>query len=212
MRAANPFARRCARRLELPINTAAIRMARTRSLMKTPSLKFLSRVLGTAPDPREQLRPLWHRVVELAREPSFYADCKVADTVGGRFDLITAVLCVVMVRIEASDMRAESALLAELFVEDMDGQLREFGVNDVVVGKRVGKLMSVLGGRLGAYRVALVERNEERLADAVRRNVTFAEGADEDACAAGVAHKLMALSRRLERFEDEELLKASGIW
>ncbi|MGB3808066.1 MAG: ubiquinol-cytochrome C chaperone family protein [Erythrobacter sp.] len=180
--------------------------------MTKPSLKFLSRMLGTAPDPRERLRPLWHRVVELAREPSFYTRCHVADSVAGRFDLITAVLCVVMVRIEASDMRAESALLAELFVEDMDGQLRELGVNDVVVGKRVGKLMSVLGGRLGAYRPALVERDEDRLAQAAMRNVTFSEGVDESASADGVAHKLMALSRRLERFEDEDVLKASGIW
>ncbi len=180
--------------------------------MKTPSLKFLSRVLGTAPDPREQLRPLWHRVVELAREPSFYTDCKVADTVAGRFDLITAILCTVMVRIEASDMHTESALLAELFVEDMDGQLREFGVNDVVVGKRVGKLMSVLGGRLGAYRGALVDRDSDRLTGAVERNVTFVEGVEEDVCAAGVASKLMAFSQRLERYGDDELLKASGIW
>ncbi|MEO0698862.1 MAG: hypothetical protein AAFY81_03990, partial [Pseudomonadota bacterium] len=83
-------------------------------------MSFLSRLLGTAPDPREAIRPLWHRVVELAREPAFYADCNVADTVGGRFDLITAVLCVMMVRIEASNLRSESAFLAELFVEDMD--------------------------------------------------------------------------------------------
>jgi len=175
-------------------------------------LKFLSRVLGTAPDPREQLRPLWHRVVELAREPSFYTDCKVADTVGGRFDLITAVLCTVMVRVEASDMRAESALLAELFVEDMEGQLREFGVNDVVVGKRVGKLMSVLGGRLGAYRPALTDRDREKLTGAVQRNVTFVEGSDETACAACVADKLLALSERLARFDDGDMVKASGIW
>ena len=70
-------------------------------------MSFLSRLLGTAPDPREAIRPLWHRVVELAREPSYYADCNVADSVGGRFDLITAVVCVIMVRLEASDMRAE---------------------------------------------------------------------------------------------------------
>jgi cytochrome b pre-mRNA-processing protein 3 len=175
-------------------------------------MSFLSRLLGTGPDPREAVRPLWHRVVELAREPSFYKDCKVADTVGGRFDMITAVLCVVMVRVEASEMRAESALLAELFVEDMDGQLREFGVNDVVVGKRVGKLMSVLGGRLGAYRGALVERDREKLVQAVKRNVTFSEGADEDACSAGVADKLLALSERLAGFDDRQVLKATGIW
>ena len=175
-------------------------------------MSFLSRLLGTAPDPREAIRPLWHRVVELAREPSFYSDCGVADTIGGRFDLITAVLCTVMVRIEASDMRAESALLAELFVEDMDGQLREFGVNDVVVGKRVGKLMSVLGGRLGAYRSALNEKDRDKLIAAVTRNVTFSEDYDETAGAQGVADKLLALSERLTGFTDEDILKASGIW
>ncbi|MEO1488475.1 MAG: ubiquinol-cytochrome C chaperone family protein [Pseudomonadota bacterium] len=175
-------------------------------------MSFLSRLLGTAPDPREAIRPLWHRIIELAREPSFYVDCGVADTVGGRFDLITAILCTVMVRVEASEMRAESALLAELFVEDMDGQLREFGVNDVVVGKRMGKLMSVLGGRLGAYRVALVEKDRERLLSAVTRNVTFSEATDEAKGAACVADKLLSLSERLAGRTDEELIKASGIW
>lgn len=175
-------------------------------------MSFISRLLGTAPDPREAIRPLWHRVVELARDPSYYADCGVADTVGGRFDLITAVLCTMMVRIETSEMRAESALLAELFVEDMDGQLRQFGVNDVVVGKRMGKLMSVLGGRLGAYRGALNEADRDKLIAAVARNVTFSEGFDEARGAAGVADKLLALSERLKGFSDDKILKASGIW
>lgn len=175
-------------------------------------MSFLSRLLGTGPDPREEVRPLWHRVVELAREPSYYSDCQVADTVGGRFDMITAVLCAMIVRVEASEMRSESALLAELFVEDMDGQLREFGVNDVVVGKRIGKLMSVLGGRLGAYRSALVERDREKLMQAVSRNVTFSEGADEATCSAMIADKLLALSERLAGFDDKQILKASGIW
>jgi cytochrome b pre-mRNA-processing protein 3 len=175
-------------------------------------MSFLSRLLGTEPDPREALRPLWHRVIELAREPSFYTDCQVADTVGGRFDLITAILCTIMVRVEASEMRSESALLAELFVEDMDGQLREFGVNDVVVGKRMGKLMSVLGGRLGAYRGALVDQDRDRLIAAVTRNVTFSEDADEGAGAACVADKLLALRERLAGRSDAEVLKASGIW
>ena len=53
-------------------------------------MSFFSRLLGTAPDPREAIRPLWHRVGELAREPSYYADCHVADSVGGRFDLIVS--------------------------------------------------------------------------------------------------------------------------
>jgi cytochrome b pre-mRNA-processing protein 3 len=175
-------------------------------------MTFLSRLLGTATDPRESLVPLWHRVIELARDRDYYTDCGVADSIAGRFDMITAVLSAVMVRIEASDMRAESALLAELFVEDMDGQLREFGVNDVVVGKRIGKLMSVLGGRLGAYRSALNAGDLDKLTGAAQRNVTFAEGADEAASAALVAERLMKLSQRLARFSDAEMLKASAIW
>ena len=174
-------------------------------------MSFLSKLLGTGPDPREEVRPLWHRVVELARDPAYYRDCHVADTVGGRFDLITAVLCVVMVRVEASEMRAESALLAELFVEDMDGQLHEFGVNDAVVGKRVGKLMSVLGGRLGAYRGALAERDREKLIAAIARNVTFSQGSDEEAGAKGVADRLLELAKRLETYDDKALLKAEAI-
>jgi cytochrome b pre-mRNA-processing protein 3 len=175
-------------------------------------MSFLSRLLGTAPDPREGVRPLWHRVIELARDTFYYSECGVADTVAGRFDMICAVLSAVMVRIEASEMRAESALLAELFVEDMDGQLREFGVNDVVVGKRIGKLMSVLGGRLGTYRGALNAGDLERLTAAVSRNVTFAQGTDEAAAAQAVAARIMKLFERLGRFSDAEMLKASAIW
>jgi cytochrome b pre-mRNA-processing protein 3 len=175
-------------------------------------MSFLSRLLGTAPDPRESVRPLWHRVIELARDPDYFTGCHVADSIAGRFDMITAVLSTVMVRVEASDMRSESALLAELFVEDMDGQLREFGVNDVVVGKRIGKLMSVLGGRLGVYRSALNAGDMDKLTGAVERNVTFTEGADEAACAGQVAERLMKLSQRLARFSDDEMLKASAIW
>ena len=76
-------------------------------------MSFLSRLLGTAPDPREGVRPLWHRVIELARDPAYYLECEVADSIGGRFDLITAVVSLPMVRPEDSDLGAESALLAE---------------------------------------------------------------------------------------------------
>lgn len=118
--------------------------------------------------------------------------------------MITSVLSVVMVRVEASDLRAESALLAELFVEDMEGQLRELGTNDVVVGKRMGKLMSVLGGRLGAYRSALLAGDSERLAAAVERNTNFTDGGSAEC----VAKRLLALAETLAKIEDETLIAA----
>jgi uncharacterized metal-binding protein YceD (DUF177 family) len=111
-------------------------------------------------DTREALRPLWHRIVELARDPVLFRDDGVADTVPGRFDTITVILSVVLLRFERDRVMArEAALLTELFVEDMDGQLRESGVGDVIVGKKIGKLVSVLGGRLGALREARASRD-----------------------------------------------------
>lgn len=165
-------------------------------------MSLLSRLLGTAPDPREKLRPLWHRVVELARDPAWYAECGVADEVSGRFDMITAVLSIVVIRIEAAQRHRESALLCEFFVEDMDGQLRELGINDVVMGKHIGRLMSVLGGRLGTYRPALARGDMAALEAAVARNISLAEGGSP-AC---VAARLHRLHERLARLEAEELV------
>lgn len=142
-------------------------------------MSLINRLFRTRPDPREELRPLWHRSVEISREPRWYVQYGVADTVAGRFDMITAILALVLLRLEQDgESIADTTLLTELFVEDMDGQLRESGVGDVVVGKRMGRLMSVLGGRIGAYRTALAQADDALLEEAIARNVTLNEGAE----------------------------------
>ena len=166
-------------------------------------MSLLDRLFRSGPDPREALRPLWHRVVELARDPALYAEDGVADTTAGRFDMIAAVLSLVLLRIERDRVLArEGALLTELFVEDMDGQLRESGVGDVVVGKRVGKLVSVLGGRLGALRAALAAPGETELEAALKRNVTMAEGRTTGA----LARRLRAFHDRIAALDSKKLL------
>lgn len=142
-------------------------------------MSFLGKLFGRRQDDRAVARPLWHRTVEIAREPEWYRDCGVADTVAGRFDMITLILSVVLIRMEKDqDLIEPSVRLTELFVDDMDGQLRESGVGDLVVGKRMGQLMSVLGGRLGAYREGLASADEAVMAEAVARNVTLHESTD----------------------------------
>lgn len=166
-------------------------------------MSILSRIFRSAPDPREELRPLWHSAVAEARTPVYYTDGGVADTVEGRFDLITIMLAAVLVRMEGdADLAPKTALLTEFFVEDMDGQLREQGVGDPVMGKHIGKLMSTLGGRIGAVRTGLRE-DRGTLGDALRRNVRFADDSKADALAA----QLVALFERLERSDAEALLR-----
>ena len=163
---------------------------------------FLKRLFRASSDPREAMRPLWHRVVEIAREPEWYADCGVADTVPGRFDMITTVLSLTVLRMEDQrELQEPSAHLIELFVEDMDGQLREFGINDVVVGKHMGRLMSTLGGRMGAYREGLKEGGMS-LADAVRRNMSL----EDEGQAGPLAERLRGLAAALRATDGADLL------
>lgn len=95
-------------------------------------------------------------MVARAREPHWYVEGAVPDTVDGRFDMIAAVLAFVMLRLEETpEGAAPSAALAERFVDDMDAQVRQLGFGDIVVGKHIGNMMAMLGGRLGAYREGL---------------------------------------------------------
>ena len=113
---------------------------------------FLTRLLGQ--DDRAAFVPLYTAIVAEARKPTWYIDAAVPDTMDGRFDCVALVLSLVLLRLEREGDAGKraSVLLTEVFVDDMDGTMREIGYGDLVVGKRVGGIMGALGGRLGAYR------------------------------------------------------------
>ena len=170
--------------------------------MKAFAVTVLSRLFRPRPDPRERLRPLWHAIVARSRDPWWYREGGVADTVPGRFDMIAAILCLVLLRLEPdADTAAAQVFLTELFVEDMDGQLRETGVGDPVVGKHMGRLVSALGGRLGAFRTALAQ-GDASMAAAVARNMTLPEGRDP----AALSQALTAFSAALADSAAQSLL------
>ena len=165
-------------------------------------MALFDRLLGRKSN-ESNLRPLWHRVGEVAREPQWYAQGGIADTVAGRFDAITVVLGLVLLRLEGSAaVRGETARLTELFVADMDGQLRQSGVGDAVMAKHMGKLMSALGGRIDAFRAALAEPDDAALSAAVERNITMIEGAD----AGAVAREMRVIAAALAQTDDAALL------
>ena len=166
-------------------------------------MKLLHRLLRPAPATPPRLA-LWHAIVGGARDKRWYRDFGVADTVEGRFDMVTLVLAVVLLRLEREDDGASSVALTELFIEDMDSQLRQSGVGDLMVGKRVGQLMATLGGRIGALRDSLPV-GDAALAEAVERNVTLAEGAD----ATPLAGELLRFHTQVERVPLDALLEGS---
>lgn len=171
--------------------------------------RLIQRFTGKAGgDDQAAVRPLWHSVVTLGREKAWYLQGGASDSVAGRFDVVTLVLCLVLLRMERSaDLKMHCALLTELFVTDMDGQLRESGVGDLVVGKHIGRLMSVLGGRLGAYRAALDPQtgSDEALEQAITRNLTLRA----DASPAAATQLAASLAEHLAKLPDDELLSGA---
>jgi cytochrome b pre-mRNA-processing protein 3 len=148
---------------------------------------------------------LYAAIVAEARRPHWYRDGHVPDTLDGRFDMVSTVLSLALLRMEAlgDDAREPSARLTELFVTDMDGQLRQRGIGDLVVGKHVGRMMAQLGGRLVAYREGWGENGD--LAGAIDRNIH--RGAEVPAEARlHVERELRALAARLERHDLAALL------
>ncbi len=164
-------------------------------------MSLLSRFFGEKTD-RKAVRPLWDAVVRTAREPRWYRELGLADTLEGQFEAVTMVLAAVLLRMEeAPELMEASVRLTETFVDDMDGQLRNGGVGDLSVGKNIGKQMGVLGGRLGVLRQAKAD-GAEALGVLVARNLTFRDGFD----AHGFVPELEGLIARLSSTSAPDLL------
>ena len=152
----------------------------------------LLRKLGSK-DEGPDLSAAYRQVVDAARQPHWYTEGAVEDTVDGRFEMVCALMSVTLIRLEEDGEEGQlpSVRLTEVFVDDMDGQLREFGIGDVVVGKHVGRMMGALGGRLSAYKEGLVQGT---LDSAILRNLHRGE----DRGAAARSHCASALSAHLD--------------
>ena len=159
-------------------------------------MSFLQRLFGR-PDRRRALDPLYAAVVATGRDPAWYRQGAVPDTVDGRFDMVAAITALVLLRLEAEGEagRQPAVHLTELFVDDMDASLRQIGIGEYVVGKHIGRLMSALGGRLGALRDA--RAGDGGFEPAVRRNI-FHDSPPNDEALAFVTGRLAAFSAALD--------------
>lgn len=177
------------------MSAGAIMLARRRMGL-IASLKRL--VGGAAPSPVD---PLYAAVVAEARQPHWYVDGAVPDTLDGRFDMVVLVLSLLLLRLEDvtdGDPRHPAAQLSadlgDRFLADMEGNLRQDGIGDQVIPKHMGRMMAALGGRLGAYRAA--QNDADAMAEALRRNL-YRGGPVADAAVAFAAGEALRLSHRL---------------
>jgi cytochrome b pre-mRNA-processing protein 3 len=138
-------------------------------------------------------------IVAAARHPKAYAEWGVPDTVDGRYDMIVLHTVLALDRLTAGGEDAGTRRFAQDLTNavfaDMDRSLREMGVGDLSVGKKVRRMAEVFYGRAQAYRPALERLDEAALAEALYRNVFAGSGA-RDGANRLAAHAL-ALHRHL---------------
>lgn len=161
------------------------------------AFRFLKQLFNRT-EGRDALMPLYRAIVAEARNAYWYSEGQVPDTLDGRFDMLAAVGALVMVRLEnaGEDGRHPQVMLTEIFVDDMDGQLREAGIGDIIVGKHVGRMLAALGGRIGAYRDGL--NSDAVLEEALARNLYRGASPPKDALLK-VAERMKMLEAQMKQ-------------
>ena len=147
--------------------------------------------------PRGTIETIYGMIVTQAREPLFYRDLGVPDTVNGRFDLLLMHLWLVLRRLKS--VEAGSALSQQLFdhfCNDMDDNLREMGVGDLTVPKRMQAFGEAFYGRTAAYDLALTD-GREALAQALRKNILGGENIEK--------------ARQLARYAEAAMTELAGL-
>src|SRR5258706_16042172 len=145
----------------------------------------------------DSITALYGMIVAQARAAAFYQNYGIPDTVNGRLEMIMLHAVLVLWRLEGgtASARALGQGLFDHFCRDMDDSMREMGVGDLAVPRKMRRIGGAFYGRQAAYRGAVAEPDERPLAAALQRNV-FA-GASDPASSARLASYVRETVRRL---------------
>ncbi|MEP9389259.1 ubiquinol-cytochrome C chaperone family protein [Mesorhizobium sp. KR9-304] len=116
---------------------------------------------------------LYASIVAAARQPPFYSDWNVPDTPLGRFEMLSLHMFLFQHRMhgETGASQELAQILIDDFFEDVDHSLRELGIGDLGIPKRMKKLARMYYGRTAAYDDALGRNDRETLRAALMRNI-----------------------------------------
>lgn len=144
----------------------------------------------------ETIGVLYGTIVAQARNPLFYTDHCVPDTVQGRFEMVVlhAFLMLHRLKEESAERRELGQALFDLLFLDFDRGLRELGVADTKVPKKIRQMGEAFYGRVQAYDEALASGEERALHDALARNVLADPAGDAAVLAAYVRQAVAAFA------------------
>ncbi|MCR5875758.1 ubiquinol-cytochrome C reductase [Phenylobacterium sp. J426] len=156
-------------------------------------------------------RALYARVVEQARSPALYRDLGAPDTPEGRFEIYSLHVVLLLERLRGHGAAATevSQALFDAYVSHLDDALRELGVGDMVVGKKMRKLGEAFYGRGKNYQQALDLLPDRAPLEAVMGRTVYAGVADRSA---ELADYVLAQREALAANRLEDLLAGKVDW
>jgi cytochrome b pre-mRNA-processing protein 3 len=135
------------------------------------------------------VRTLYIALTAQARQPAFFSELGVADTIDGRFDMVALHAWLVFGRLRTAGLEDIARGLSDTIFTAFDEALRELGTGDMGLGPRMKKLGNAFNGRLHAYEAAT---ELPTLTEAITRNVYRGEIGNSDAASALAAYALAA--------------------
>lgn len=143
---------------------------------------FFSKLFKTKPAYSKEVQALYIAMVTQSRQEAFYLDLEVADSVEGRYDMIVLHAFFIMRRLKSVEGTEDfSQALWDLMFADMDLNLRELGVGDMGLARRVPKMAEAFYGRVSAYEEGLkTDDQNETLMSALDRNLYRNQSADAE--------------------------------
>ena len=157
-------------------------------------------------------RALYARAVEQSREPGLYAELGAPDTVEGRFELYSlhVVLLLDRLRGEGGPAVEVSQALFDTYVSSLDHALREMGVGDLAVGRKMRKLGEAFYGRGKSYEAAFEALPDQAPLRALLVRTVYADA--DPAAAPRFAAYLLAQREALAVQAAEQLLAGEVVW
>lgn len=156
---------------------------------------------------------IYNSIVEQARRPEFYAALDVPDTLDGRFDLIVLHAGLYLPRLKAvkpDGNRLSQAMFDQMFA-NLEFNLRELGVGDVGVPRRMKDMLQAFYGRVASYDNALRIGDMPQLRAALHRNVYRAAEVDP-ARVDALASYVRAAAESLKAADDDVIVAGAFAW
>ncbi|PRX06601.1 UNVERIFIED_ORG: cytochrome b pre-mRNA-processing protein 3 [Martelella mediterranea] len=139
---------------------------------------MILRIFGRNRSNKQIVQRQYGVITATARQPCFFTDYGVPDTVMGRFEMLSVVMILFLGRTSKSSESGKQMAqeVVDAFFMDIDYSIRELGVGDNSVPKRMKKLAGMFYGRLERYMRCLQERDLEQLAIALAHNIHSDDG------------------------------------